>query len=86
LYGYGRQLQGEGKQDQAFDLYRQAQQKDPNDWLAHDGIARIYSAQGDFDNAIKEYKLAREGAPDNQKVFFDAGLKKLEAKQDINKM
>jgi tetratricopeptide (TPR) repeat protein len=85
LYTYGRQLQGEGKQDQAFDFYRQAQKKDPNDWLAHDGIARIYSAKGDFDNALKEYKLAREGAPDNQKIFFDLGLKKLEAKQDINK-
>jgi tetratricopeptide (TPR) repeat protein len=85
LYGYGRQLQQEGKQEQAFDLYRQAQKKDPNDWLVHDGIARIYSAQGDFDNALKEFKLAREGAPDNQKIFFDAGLKKLEAKQDINK-
>jgi len=85
LYTYGRQLQQEGKQDQAFDFFRQAQKKDPNDWLAHDGIARIYSAQGDFDNALKEYKLAREGAPDNQKIFFDAGLKKLEARQDINK-
>jgi len=85
LYGYGRQLQQEGKQDQAFDFFRQAQKKDPNDWLVHDGIARIYSAQGDFDNALKEFKLARDGAPDNQKIFFDAGLKKLEAKQDINK-
>jgi tetratricopeptide (TPR) repeat protein len=85
LYGYGRQLQQEGKQDQAFDLFRQAQKKDPNDWLVHDGIARIYSAQGDFDNALKEFKLARDGAPDNQKIFFDAGLKKLAAKQDINK-
>ena len=85
LYGYGRQLQQDGKQDQAFEIFRQAQKKDPNDWLAHDGIARIYSAQGDFDNALKEYKLARDGAPDNQKIFFDAGLKKLEAKQDINK-
>jgi len=85
LYGYGRQLQREGKQDQAFDLYRQAQKKDPNDWVAHYGIARIYSAQGDFDSALKEAKLARDGAPDNQKVFFDPNLKKLEAKQDINK-
>jgi hypothetical protein len=85
LYAYGRQLQQDGKQDQAFDFFRQAQKKDPNDWLVHDGIARIYSAQGDFDNALKEFKLARDGAPDNQKIFFDAGLKKLEAKQDINK-
>jgi len=85
LYAYGRQVQQEGKQDQAFDLYRQAQKKDPNDWLAHDGVARIYSAQGDFDNALKEYKLARDGAPDNQKIFFEPGMKKLEARQDINK-
>ena len=85
LYIYGRQLQQDGKQDQAFDFFRQAQKKDPNDWLVHDGIARIYSAQGDFDKAVKEFRLARDGAPDNQKIFFDAGLKKLEAKQDINK-
>jgi len=85
LYGYGRQMQLEGKQDEAFALFRQAQQKDPNDWLVHDGIARIYSSQGDFDNALKEFKLARDGAPDNQKIFFDSGLKKLEARQDINK-
>jgi hypothetical protein len=85
LYGYGRQLQGEGKQKEAFDIYRQAAQKDPNDWLAHDGTARIYSAQGDFDNALKEMKLSYDGAPDNQKIFLEPNLKKLEAKQDINK-
>ncbi len=85
LYGYGRQLQGEGKQSEAFDLFRQAAQKDPSDWLAHDGSARIYSAQGDFDNALKEMKLSYAGAPDNQKIFLEPNLKKLEAKQDINK-
>ena len=85
LYVWGRQLQQQGKQDQAFDFYRQAARKDPNDWAAHDGTARIYSAKGDFDNALKEMKLARDGAPDNQRIFFEANLKKLEAKQDINK-
>jgi len=85
LYSYGRQVQQEGKQDQAFDFFRQAAKKDPNAWLVHDGTARIYSAKGDFDNALKEMKLAREGAPDNQKIFFDAALKKLAERQDINK-
>jgi len=85
LYGYGRQLQGEGKQSEAFDIFRQAAKKDPTDWLAHDGTARIYSAQGDFDNALKEMKLSYDGAPDNQKVFLEPSIKKLEAKQDINK-
>jgi len=85
LYVWGRQLQQQGKQDQAFDFYRQAVKKDPNDWAAHDGTARIYSAKGDFDNALREMKIARDGAPDNQKIFFEPNLKKLEAKQDINK-
>ncbi|MGH9501177.1 MAG: DUF2911 domain-containing protein [Terriglobales bacterium] len=85
LYGYGRQLQLQGKQEQAFDLFRQAAKRDPNDWLAHDGSARIYSAQGDFANALKEARLSLAGAPDNQKVFIQPLVKKLEAKQDINK-
>jgi tetratricopeptide (TPR) repeat protein len=85
LYYYGRQLQQEGKQDQAFDLYRQAAQKDPTDWVVHDGTARIYSAKGDFDDAVKEMKISLAGAPDNFKIFFEPLVKKLEAKQDINK-
>src|SRR5579862_2817024 len=85
LYGYGRQLQGQGHQDQAFELFRQAAKKDPNDWLVHDGTARIYSAQGDFDNALKEIRISYSGAPDNQKIFIAPLVKKLEAKQDINK-
>src|SRR5579863_5756844 len=85
LYYYGRQLQGQGKQDQAFELFRQAAKKDPNDWVVHDGTARIYSSKGDFDSALKEIKIALAGAPDNQKIFFEPMVKKLEAKQDINK-
>jgi hypothetical protein len=85
LYAYGRQLQGQGKQSDAFDLFRQAAKRDPNDWLAHDGTARIYSASGDFDSALKEMKLSYAGAPDNQKIFLEPSIKKLEAKQDINK-
>jgi tetratricopeptide (TPR) repeat protein len=85
IYAYGRLLQGQGKQDQAFDFFRQAAKKDPNDWVVHDGTARIYSAQGDYGNALKEIKITLAGAPDNQKIFFEPLIKKLEAKQDINK-
>jgi len=85
LYGYGRLLQSQGKQDEAFGFFRQAARMDPNDWLVHDGNARLYSAQGDFPNALKEIKLSLAGAPDNQKIFIEPLVKKLEAKQDINK-
>jgi tetratricopeptide (TPR) repeat protein len=85
LYAYGRLLQGQKKQDEAFTYFRQAAKKDPNDWTVHDGTARIYSAQGDFPNALKEMKLSLAGAPDNQKIFVEPLIKKLENKQDINK-
>lgn len=85
LYFYGILLQSQGKQDEAFDFFRQAAKKDPNDWLVHDGIARIYSAQGDFENALREMKLSLAGAPETQKIFPAASIKRLEAKQDINK-
>ena len=85
LYGYGRQLQREGKQDEAFNIYRQAVKKNPSDWVALLGSARIHSAAGDYDSALKEVKLSQAGAPDNQKVFLVQMIQKLENKQDINK-
>jgi Protein of unknown function (DUF2911) len=85
LYSYGRLLQSQKKQDEAFAFFRQAAKKDPNDWLVHDGTARIYSAQGDYASALKEIKLSLAGAPDNQKIFIEPLVKKLENKQDINK-
>jgi tetratricopeptide (TPR) repeat protein len=85
LYYYGRQLQTQGKQDEAFELFRQAAKKDPNDWVVHDGTARIYSSKGDYSAALKEIKITLAGAPDNQKIFFEPLVKKLEAGQDINK-
>ncbi len=85
LYVYARQLQGEKKQDEAFALYRSTAKKFPDYWLTHVGLARAYSAQGDFDSAAKEVKLSLAGVPDaNNKARLEDFLKKLQAKQDIN--
>jgi hypothetical protein len=85
LYGYGRQLQTEKKDDQAFAIYRTSFKKYPDNWFSHAGMARVYSAQGDFTNAVKEGNLALAGAPDGAKQFVQAMNKRLEAKDDINK-
>jgi hypothetical protein len=45
----------------------------------------MYSAQGDFPNAVKEMNVAVAGAPDGQKQPLQAFTKRLEAKEDINK-
>lgn len=85
LHVYGRQLQQEGKQDQAFDVFRSNIKKNPNHWLAHNEAARLASAKGDYDGAVKEMKLALADAPDPAKSTVEGMVKRLEAKQDINK-
>ncbi len=85
LHIYGRTLQQQGKQDQAFDIYRSNIKKNPNHWLTHAEAARLASAKGDFDTAVKEMKLAEAGSPDQNKSGIEAQVKRLENKEDINK-
>ena len=84
MHGYGRQLMGEKRNEEAFAIFRENAKKHPEVWIVHGGLARMYSAQGKFDDAAKEMKLALAGAPDNQHTYLDGLLKRLEAKQDIN--
>ena len=41
--------------------------------------------QGDFDNAVKELKLSMPGAPDANKNALEGYVKRLQAKDDINR-
>src|ERR1700756_6027149 len=54
LYFYGRQLQGEKKQDEALAVFRANAKKFPDYWTTHLGMARVYSAHGVFYNAGKD--------------------------------
>lgn len=85
LYVYGRQLQGDKKQEQAIAIFRSNAKKFPDYWTSHLGMARVYSSQGDFDNAVKEIKLSMAGAPDSNKNALDGYIKRLQNKEDINR-
>jgi hypothetical protein len=85
LHSYARQLQTDGKPNEAFAIFRDNAKKNPDQWIVHVGLARMYSAQGDFANAAKEMNAAVAGAPDGQKQPLQAFAKRLEAKDDINK-
>jgi tetratricopeptide (TPR) repeat protein len=85
LYFYARQLQGQKKQDEALAVFRSTAKKFPDYWTSHMGLARVYSAQGDFDNAVKEVKLSLTGAPDSNKANLENYVKRLQAKEDINR-
>ncbi len=84
LHYYARGLQRDKRNDEAFVIFRDNAQKHPDLWFTHSGLARMYSAQGKFDDAAKEMKVAYAGAPENQKVYVDGLVKRLEARQDIN--
>jgi tetratricopeptide (TPR) repeat protein len=81
---FARQLQGEKRNDEAFAIFRENAKKHPDQWFVHSGLARMYCAQGKFDDAAKEMKIALTGAPDNQKSYVDGLVRQLEAKQNIN--
>jgi tetratricopeptide (TPR) repeat protein len=85
LYIYARGLQREKQQDKAFELYRRDAKQFPDHWIAHVGMARVASGSGNFDEAVKQMKLSIATAPDQQKPFLQAMVKRLEAKDDINK-
>ena len=85
LHGYARQLMGQGKQAEAFQIFQQNAKKNPDQWVVHVGLSRMYSAQGDFEKAAQEMKVAIADAPDGQKQPLQSLAKRLEDKQDINK-
>jgi hypothetical protein len=85
LYVYARGLQRQGNTKRAFELFPQVPKKDANHWVSHLALARVDSNSGDFTTAAKEMTLAIDGAPDTTKPFLQPLLKRLEAKDDINK-
>jgi hypothetical protein len=85
LYSYARGLQRSGNAKRAFELYPMVPKKDANHWISHLALARLSSNSGDFPTAAKEMTVAINGAPDLTKPFLEPLLKRLEAKDDINK-
>ena len=84
-YQYARQLQRDGKQDQAFAIYREMAKKYPTNLFTYAGQSRIAVGAGNYDEAVKQMKLAKDAAPDNAKSQIQGLINRLEKKEDINK-
>jgi len=54
LHAYARQLQAQKKQDEAFAIFQANFKNHPDQWFVHSGEARVLTAKGDFDGAVKE--------------------------------
>jgi tetratricopeptide (TPR) repeat protein len=85
LHQYGRQLLTQGKKEEALRIWELNAKRFPNMWPVNVGLARGYSANGRYKDALKHAKLALAQAPDdlNKKTLTD-GIAKLEAGKDMN--
>jgi hypothetical protein len=85
IHQYARQLQVQGKKEDALRVWELNAKRYPNQWPVNVGLARGYSAVGRYKDALKYAKLALAQAPDDvNKSSLAAGIKKLEAGQDWN--
>jgi tetratricopeptide (TPR) repeat protein len=84
LHFYGRGLQFQKRQDEAFTIFKMNVQKHPNEWYTHNELARMACARGDFEGAVKEMNLALAVAPDQAKNNIKNFIARLEKKEDIN--
>jgi tetratricopeptide (TPR) repeat protein len=85
IHQYGRRLLTQGKTKEALAVFQKNAGRFPGVWPVHVGLARGYSAVGDYKAALKHAELALGQAPDplNKKSLEDA-VTRLKQNQDMN--
>ncbi|MCU0446265.1 MAG: DUF2911 domain-containing protein [Microscillaceae bacterium] len=85
VHGYARQLITQKRPKEALEIFQMNAKKYPNQWPVNWGLARAYSANGNFKEALKYAKIALPQAPDElNKSNIERAIKTLEASKDIN--
>ncbi len=85
IHGYGRQLIAQGKKEKALEVFKMNAKKNKGTWPVDYGLARGYSAVGNYKSALKHIKVAAGRAPDAQnKTAIAANITKLENGEGIN--
>jgi tetratricopeptide (TPR) repeat protein len=85
MHQYGRRLVQQKRTKEALDVFKMNYQRNPGQFTTLVGMARGYSAMGDYKNALKFAKQSLSLAPDAlNKTSMEGAIKKLEAGQDIN--
>ncbi len=85
MNSWGRQLQMKGKQEEAFAVFRENAKRHPDSFIIPYEEARMAVAAGDYDAAVSKVKLSLANADKLYQPFLQGILRRLEAKEDINK-
>lgn len=84
VHQYGRQLITMKKHGDAMNIFKSNYEKYPGQFTTLMGMARGYSAIGDFTNALKYANMALPLAPPQQKAGVEGMIQKLKTNADIN--
>jgi tetratricopeptide (TPR) repeat protein len=85
LHQYGRQLITQKKPKEALEAFEQNYNKNPKQFTTYSGMARGYSANGDYTKALEFAKKALELAPNEaNKTAMQGMIDKLKEGKDIN--
>lgn len=85
VHQLGRQLITMGMKDKAVEVFEYNANKNKDIWPVHYGLARGYSAKGEFKKAIKHLEKALVNAPNPaSKKRVAANIEKLKNGEDIN--
>lgn len=85
LHGYARSLVAQKKAKEAMTVFQANYQKNPAQFTTLVGMARGYSANGDYKNALKFAEQALPKAPDDlNKGSLTAMIEKLKKGEDVN--
>ena len=85
IHQLGRQLIGYKRYEKAFEVFEFNHKRFEGAWPTNVGMARAYSAIGEFEEALKYAELAYEEAPDQlNKNNLKNLIEKLKNKEDIN--
>lgn len=85
VHFYGRELVNQKQIDDAFKVFKMNYDKAPKDYTTNIGMARGYSAKGDYKKALTYLKVALPISPDEgARRNVEGMIGKLEQNQDIN--
>ena len=85
VHQIGRQFIGMGLKEKALDVFKMNAKKHANTWPVDYGLARGYSANGNYKKALEHLKIAYSRVPDpGNKAAIETNIAKLEKGEDIN--
>jgi hypothetical protein len=85
IHQYGRQLLAQGRKTEALAVFQKNQKRFGDAWPVHVGLARGYSAMGDYKTALGHAQIAVGQAPDSlNRTNLENAITLLKQGKDMN--